>query len=131
MGAPTNSNRPATLSRKAKPEYSGLAPLMAIRRKQFMPVNELIWLGLGFRPPKRNALSIDPGHLPTDTECFSVAGLDVVLLFDGYHIKYSVLRLLCGSLYAARPKRLQVIDRDYGKVAYLKLGGTNGYVSQQ
>lgn len=103
--------------------YSSLAPLIALRSNGVMPKSGLIWLGLGCRPPKRNALEIDPESLPNDEECKAVAGLDVVLIVNGYLTKYSPLRRLCGSLLAARPRRLQVIDLDYKRIAFLKLGG--------
>lgn len=88
------------------------------------PVNGLIYLGLGFRPPKANAIAIDPAHLPTDRDCFAVAGLDVVLVYRGDSAKYGVLRKLTGSLYQARPRRLLIIDLDRSRSAFLKTVAT-------
>lgn len=109
-------------SENTRLNYSGLAPLVTLRSNGAMPKAGLIWLGLGCRPPKRNALALDPQQLPTDEECKSVAGLDVIVCFYGHMIKYMSLHRLCGSLYAARPHRLQVFDWDYGRIAFLKLG---------
>lgn len=106
-----------------RPNSSSLAPLIELRSNGFMPKDSLIWLGLGFRPPKRNALALDPERLPTDEECRAVAGLDVLVCINGYLTKYGILRRLCGSLLQARPRRLQVHDLDYGRFAFLKLGG--------
>lgn len=106
----------------SRQNISSLSPLIELRSNGVMPKSGLIWLGLGCRPPRRNALVIDPERLPTDDECKSVAGLDVVLIVNGYLSKYSTLRKLCGSLLAARPRRLQVIDLDYKRIAFLKFG---------
>ncbi|WP_136415543.1 hypothetical protein [Herbaspirillum sp. ST 5-3] len=107
----------------SRQNISSLSPLIELRSNGVMPKSGLIWIGLGCCPPKRNALTIDPERLPTDEECKSVAGLDVVLMVNGYLSKYSPLRKLCGSLLAARPRRLQVIDLDYKRIAFLKNGG--------
>ncbi|RZI43210.1 hypothetical protein EGT07_10225 [Herbaspirillum sp. HC18] len=112
-----------TIAKWRSETIANLAPLTELRSNGVMPKDGLIWLGLGFRPPKRNALEIDPDCLPTDSECKCVAGLDVVLFIRGYMTKYGILRRLCGSLLASRPHRLQVIDLDYKRIAYLKLGG--------
>lgn len=87
------------------------------------PAHRMFWLGFGFLPQKQNAIAIDPDNLPTDDQCHAVTGLDVLVLIKGYETNYRPLRQLCGSLYRARPRRLQVHDLDYGKAAYLKLGG--------
>lgn len=100
-----------------------LQPLIALRAAGMVPHDNQIWLGLGIRPPKANAVEIDPAHLPTDDECTAVAGLDVLLTFCGFIMPYKTLRTLCGSLYQARPCRLQLYDLDYKKTAFLKLGG--------
>jgi hypothetical protein len=87
------------------------------------PAGRTIWLGLGIKPPKQNAIELDPSNLPTDDDCKAVAGLDVILSFYGYATKYGTLARLCGSLYQARPRRLILVDADHGKYAFLKLGG--------
>lgn len=102
---------------------NALHPLHELREMGMVPHDEQVWLGLGWLPPKCNALRIDPGHLPSDAECNCVAGLDVILTFRGYVTRYGTLRKLCGSLYQARPRRLQIVDLDYRHVAFLKLGG--------
>lgn len=114
--------QPATLE-KARTNYSNLTPLINLRAAGAMPRLGLVWLGIGFLPMKRNALSINPEQLPTDEECHAVAGLDVIVCIHGHLTKYGMLRRLCGSLYAAYPRRLQVFDYDYRKVAFLKMGG--------
>jgi len=93
---------------------------LAVRGMQ--PVGGLIWLGLDFVPPKRNALLINTSRLPTDQECNAVAGLDVVLLYQGFATKYGTLIRLCGSIYQARPRRLQIVDLNFHQIAFLKLG---------
>jgi hypothetical protein len=98
-------------------------PLQRLRDGGLQPTGALIWLGLGLSLPKRNTLTIDPINLPSDKECRAVAGLDVIICFNGYATKYRALRLLCGALLEARPTRLQVIDFDYKRIAFLKHGG--------
>jgi hypothetical protein len=87
------------------------------------PADGLLYLGLGFRPPKRNAIALDPDCLPSDRDCYAVAGLDVVLIYRGNSTKYGVLRTLTGSLYQAKPRRLMIIDLDYSRSAFLKTVG--------
>lgn len=98
-------------------------PLQRLRDQGLQPTGGLIWLGLGLRPPKRNALAIDPDNLPNDIECRAVTGLDVLLCVNGNFTKYGVLHRLCGNLIAAHANRLQLIDLDHRRIAYLKLGG--------
>lgn len=88
------------------------------------PADGIIYLGLGFRPPKANAIAIDPDHLPSDRECHAVAGLDVVVIYRGESTGYGVLRKLTGSLYQALPRRLVVVDLDRGRHAFLKMVNT-------
>ena len=87
------------------------------------PVGGLVYLGIGFAPPKQNAICIDPTRLPSVRECHAVAGLDVVLVFRGHEVRYSTIRSLTDTLYRSCPRRLQLIDLDYHRVAFLKLAG--------
>ena len=89
------------------------------------PADGQLFLGLGFRPPKRNAIAIDPDSLPTDRDCYAVAGLDVILIYRGHSTKYGVLRKLTGSLYQAMPRRLIIVDLDRSRCAFLKTVGTS------
>jgi hypothetical protein len=103
-----------------------LNPLQALQDlvdQGLQPSYRTIWLGLGFLPPKQNTIEILPDCLPTDVQCRAVCGLDVILLIKGFETRYGTLIRLCGALYQARPRRLQVHDLDYQKAAYLKLGG--------
>ncbi|WP_426192574.1 hypothetical protein [Massilia sp. DWR3-1-1] len=86
------------------------------------PVRREVWLGLGFRPPKRCAIAIDTAVLPTAADCRPVIGLDIILTYHGDTTRYGALRALCGVLAAASPRRLVVIDLDIKRVAFLKLG---------
>lgn len=104
-------------------QASAFRPLLDLIEQGMQPAGRMVWLGLGEKPAKRNALLIDVDNLPSDSDCKAVAGLDVVLSFHGYSTKYGTLRRLCGSLYQGRPRRLQVIDLDYKRMAFLKLGG--------
>lgn len=88
------------------------------------PVRREVWLGLGFRPPKRNAIELNPARIPTLSECWPVVGLDIIVVYQGSTTRYGPLRSLCGSLVAARPRRLLAIDLDAKRVAYLKLGAS-------
>jgi hypothetical protein len=101
-----------------------LQQLLTLRESGMQPVAGIVWIGLSLTPPKHNALLIDPENMPTDADCLAVAGLSVVLSFYGYVTKYGTLRRLCGSLLQARPRRLQLIDLDRKRVAFLKLGGS-------
>jgi hypothetical protein len=98
-----------------------LKPLHDLAERGMQPVGRLVWLGLGKKPLKSNAIEIDPDHLPTDHDCKAVAGLDVIVLFYGFTTKYGVMRRFCGSLYQARPRRLQLIDLDMKRIAFLKV----------
>ncbi|WP_426110471.1 hypothetical protein [Massilia sp. PWRC2] len=89
------------------------------------PVRREVWLGLGFRPPKRNAIEIDPARLPSFTECWPVVGLDIILVYHGNATRYGTLRDLSHRLYGASPRRLQLIDLDAGRIAFLKLMGVS------
>lgn len=101
---------------------STLAELSRIRTELGLaPVGGVIWLGVGFLPPKQNAIEIDPANLPTALECRAVAGLDVVLLFPGNLTRYGALRTLSDRLYLARPRRLLLVDSDHKRTAFLKL----------
>jgi hypothetical protein len=123
MSQEENAAGRKTVSGNTRSHHRGLSALIALRDNGVMPKAGLIWLNLGCMPSKRNALALDPDQLPTDDECKCVAGLDVVLIINGYLTKYSPLRRLCGSLLAARPRRLLLIDLDYQRLAFLKLEG--------
>ena len=101
---------------------STLADLAHIRAEYGLaPMDNTIWLGIGFRPPKTNAIDIDPGILPTPGECRAVAGLDVVLIFPSNLIRYGLLRTLAFRLYESRPRRLMLVDSDHRRTAFLKV----------
>lgn len=88
-----------------------------------MPRGRIIWLGLGITPPKTNSIKIEIDNLPSQEECMSMVGLDVILTYCGNLTSYRTLRTLCNALLNARPRRLQAVDVDIKKVAFLKLGG--------
>lgn len=98
-----------------------LRPLAEMRNRGSMPRAGEIWLGLGLPLKRRNALTIPFNELPSDADCEAIAGLDVVLCFQGYYTRYGILRRICDSLLAGRPRRLLVIDVDLQKTAFLKL----------
>jgi hypothetical protein len=101
---------------------STLANLAHVRTEfGLAPADGTIWLGIGFRPPKQNAIEIDLNNLPSLAECRAVAGLDVILTFPGDLIRYSQLRTLSGRLYQSRPRRLLLVDSDNKRIAFLKL----------
>jgi hypothetical protein len=100
-----------------------LSELQELKDLGLQPIGGIVWLGIGVTPPKRSAVFIDSDRLPTDQECKAVAGLDVILSYYGYITKYGTLKRLCESLYQARPRRLQVVDLDTKKIAFLRLGG--------
>lgn len=100
-----------------------LKQLEELAARGMQPRGGMVWLGLGVTPKKRNALVIDPDNLPAESQCSALAGLDVVLSFHGYATRYGTLRRLCGAIYTARPRRLIILDLDFRKLAFLKLGG--------
>lgn len=106
---------------------NALLPLKELAARGLQPVGRIVWLGLGFLPQKRNALEIDPNHLPCDADCLALAGLDVILLIRGYSTstKYGAVKRLCGSVYRSRPRRFQLIDLDLYRIAYLKKSGVH------
>ena len=103
---------------------STLAELWRIREELGLaPENGMIYLGLGFRPPKQNAIALDPDHLPTQRECYAVAGLDVVLIYRGNQTRYGSIRALSGMLEKSLPRRLLLVDLDENRIAFLKMAG--------
>jgi hypothetical protein len=58
---------------------NSLQPLHDLVARGLQPWRREFWIGLGFLPPKRCAIAIDPAHLPTDADCSAVVGLDVIL----------------------------------------------------
>lgn len=98
-----------------------MQPLFDLVAAGLQPIRREVWLGLGFCPPKRCAIAIDPRALPGKQDCRAVAGLDVLLCYRGDTTRYGTLRDLCASLQQAGPRRLLVIDLDYGRLAFLKL----------
>lgn len=87
------------------------------------PMRREVWLGIGFQPPKRCAIEIDPARIPELSECWPVAGLDVIVVYHGNAVRYGTLRDLSHRLHDASPRRLQLIDLDAGRIAFLKLMG--------
>jgi hypothetical protein len=72
-----------------------LRPLTDLAARNLQPLRREVWLGIGFHPPKRCA--IDPANLPTQADCRAVAGLDVILTYNGGTTRYGTLRGLCGA----------------------------------
>lgn len=100
---------------------SALQPLRDLAERGMQPRFGEIWLGVDFKPLRRNAIAIESGAMPTDADCAALAGLDVILTFHGFATRYGVLRRLSGSIYQARPRRLLLIDLDVKKTAFLKM----------
>ena len=104
---------------------STLTELGRVREELGMaPVGGLIYLGIGFRPPKQNAIAIYPDRLPSQHDCHALAGLDVVVIFRGDSTRYGTLRNLCSLIEKSNPRRLQLIDLDYKRIAFLKSAAT-------
>ena len=101
---------------------SPLQPLANLAAQGLQPFRREVWLGIGFRPPKRCAIAIDPANLPKAASCTAVVGLDVIVVYHGEVTRYGALQGLCNALYQAAPRRLQVIDLDAKRIAFLKLG---------
>ncbi len=99
-----------------------LLPLANLAKNGLQPMLRQVWIGLGFRPAKSCGLAVSPDRLPTMCECRSVVGLDVIVTYHGNTTRYSILRSLCHHLHSANPRRLQVIDLDRKRIAFLKLG---------
>jgi len=87
------------------------------------PEGRIVWGGIDIDPQKINGFRINSSQLPTERECMVFAGLDVVLLFHGYNVRYGVIRHLCESITLMRPRRLQLVDLDYKRIAFLKMVG--------
>lgn len=104
-----------------RPRAGAMQPLFDLIAADMQPIRREVWLGLGFCPPKRCAIAIDPHALPGKQDCRAVTGLDVLLCYHGDSTRYGVLRDLCASLLLAGPRRLLVIDLDHGRLAFLKL----------
>ncbi len=96
-------------------------PLADLAAHSLQPLRREVWIGLGFKPPKRCAIALDPTNLPTDADCWPVAGLDVLVLYHGHVTRYGVLRAVCGSLYQASPRRMMVVDVDIKRYVFLKM----------
>lgn len=104
---------------------SDLTDLLKLRMDGMQPFKREIWIGWGFMPPKGSAVRLDPDRPISARDCAAVAGLDVLLCFAGSAIPYRRLREICGGLLQANPRRLILIDSDFKKQAFLKLGGRN------
>lgn len=102
---------------------SSLADLQELRAAGLMPADRIIWIGLGFVPPKQNAIGVGFDQMPTAAQCLGVVGLDVILIYKGHVTKYGAVRNLSNAIYQAKPRRLQLIDLDFHRVAFLKLVG--------
>lgn len=118
---PFGDGRGSTATKEYHTMFSTMQPLADLAARNLQPSRREIWIGIGFKPPKRCAIAIDPARLPTDTDCWPVAGLDVFVLFHGHVTRYGVLRGVCGALYQARPRRLMVVDVDIKRYAFLKM----------
>ena len=120
MHATKGAGEPA--SRESARPYPDFAALTNTRRCGLMPPDRTVWIGFGCRL-KRKSLYVDPTALPSEVSCKGVAGLDVVLGFDGLLVKFWPLYQFCQSLLAANPRRLLLIDLYFRRTAHLKLGG--------
>lgn len=85
-----------------------------------MPAGRLVWLGLDFEPTKRNAIRVNSNALPDEDAFSGLAGLDVVVLYYGNQTRYGTIRGLCDRVGSRRPRRLQLIDLDAKRIAFLK-----------
>jgi len=108
------------------PVTQSVAPTLALLgclvRGGAMPKDGTIFLGIDYRPPRRNAIEIASARLPSDADCRAVAGLSVILNYRGYATSYRTLKRLCEALYVARPKRLMLVDTDIMRIAFLVQG---------
>ncbi len=104
-----------------KPAPKPLWQLAALVTRGLQPARREVWLGLGFLPPKRCAIALDPARLPNAADCAAVVGLDVILSYHGNAVRYGQLRTLCNDLARAGPRRLLLVDLDVKKIAFLKL----------
>lgn len=98
-----------------------LKSLIGVRDEGLMPAGRIVYLGLGFLPPKLNAIAIDPAKMPVSKDLAGIAGLDVILTYYGNKARYGDIRTLCDRISECRPRRFQLIDVDNKRVAYLKL----------
>lgn len=87
-----------------------------------MPAGRIVYVGLGLHPLRMNGVAIDPNHIPRPSQCAGLVSLDVVILYRGNTTRYGSLRDLCESIGECQPRRLQAIDIDNKKIAFLKLG---------
>ena len=92
--------------------------LRALLQQGMQPTDRMVWIGLDFALKKRNAIMVSSASLPSREDCRAVAGLDVIVV--GHCASYGPLRRLCGSLYQANPRILQLIDLGFEYVVYLK-----------
>lgn len=99
-----------------------LKPLQDVLDQGMQPAHAEFWLFLDLPAYRTNGLVISSCQLPSADDCRAVAGLDVILVFEGDRTSYAILRRLCGLLLSARPRRLQALVHDYKKMAYLKHG---------
>ena len=100
---------------------TSLRYLSELARRGLQPARREVWLGLGFMPPKGCAVEINPADLPSVEKCSGLTGLDVLLCYRGGVTRYGVLRSICHSVLNVEPRRLQAIDLDIKKIAYLKV----------
>jgi hypothetical protein len=87
----------------SRPRAGAMKPLFDLIAAGLQPIRREVWLGLGFCPPKRCAIAIDPLALPGDQDCRAVAGLDVLLCYHG-HRRGTECCATCARRYC-RPDR--------------------------
>jgi hypothetical protein len=103
---------------------SALQPLITLAANKLEPKGP-VWLGIAHKPLKFCSFELDPNNLPSDVDCRSLAGLDVVICFHGFVARYGTLRRLYEAAFLARARRIQIVDLDFRKIAFVKLGGAH------
>jgi hypothetical protein len=120
------ANTPSYELKKSALMGEALNPLQELQDlvdQGLQPSERLVWFGLGFRPPKQNAIALFPDFLPSKVQCRAVCGLDVIVLFNRYLNDPVLLKRLRSLLIQGRPYRLQLYDLDTQTVEFFKLRG--------
>ena len=105
--------------------------LLAARRRGQVPRHAGlggVWVVLGdgvsYQPPLLLRLPADGSWC--NVPFHAIAGLDVMLCFDGLAIRYGTLQNVISAICSAGPRRFVAFDLAFGKTAHLVLGANHG-----
>ncbi len=103
---------------------------LGARQRGLVPSDEQVWIFLGM-PAKRKqdrwCLDVPLDQIAIrEAPVAIVAGIDAIVYYSGDAVSFGLLSGLSKRLIDAGPRRLQLIDLDQSRCAFLKLAVDNG-----